>query len=172
MKIRTLTRIATLVTLCILLFAAASAQDKKPDTVQLSVGFSNTQYENLFSTEYEQGLAAKLSIKMAASERLRLALAGQYDRNCLGCDFKVDTYSGGPELDVMVIGKRVALFGHALFGLQTSYNDDKAFTRTYGGGVKVFAGNVFFVPGEIAYRKVEGVPGGTQLFLIRVGGRF
>src|SRR5262245_36355388 len=128
MKIRTLTRIASLVTLVLLFFAgAAFAQDKKLDTVQISVGFSNTQYENLFSTEYEQWLAAKLSVKMAASERLRLALAGQYDRNCIGCDFKVDTYAFGPELDVNVIGKRVALFGHALFGLQTSYNHDKAF---------------------------------------------
>lgn len=117
---KTLIRIATLVTLCLLLFASASAQDKKPDTVQLSVGFGKSQYSNLFSTEYEQGLVARLSVKMAASEKLRLALAGQYDRNCLGCDIKVDTYGFGPELDVNVIGKRVAVFGHALFGLQTS----------------------------------------------------
>jgi hypothetical protein len=169
---KTLIRIASFTTLILLLSVFALAQDKQPDTVQLSVGFANTQYENLFSTEYEQGLVAKLSLKMAASDRLRLAFAGQYDRSCIGCDFKVDTYAGGPELDVNVIGKRVALFGHALFGLQTSYNDDKAFSRTYGGGVKVFVGNVFFVPGEINYRKVEGVPGGVQLFVVRVGGRF
>jgi len=151
-----------------LLVAAAQAQDKPKDTVQISAGFSNTQYANLFSTEYTQGGAVKLSIKMAANDRYRLALAGQVDRNCLSCDFKQDTYAGGPELDVNVIGKRVAVFGHALFGL----NDAKAFSRTYGAGVKIFVGNVFFVPGEINYRKVEGVPDGVQLFLVRVGARF
>jgi len=109
---------------------------------------------------------------MAASDRYRLALAGQVDRNCLGCGSKVDTYSGGPELDVYVIRKRVALFGHALFGVQTSYNNDKVFSSTYGGGVKIFVGNVFFVPGEINYRNVEGSPGGVQLLLVRVGGRW
>ena len=170
--LKTLTRIAIFTTLLLLFAVVASAQDKKPDTLQLSVGFSNNQYDNLFSTEYTQGGAVKLSVKMAANDRLRLALAGQVDRNCLGCDFKQDTYAGGPELDVNVIGKRVALFGHALFGVQTSNFQDKAFSRTYGGGVKVFVGNVFFVPGEINYRRVEGQPETVQLFLVRVGARF
>jgi hypothetical protein len=172
MKMRTLTRIAIITTLLLLFSVIAMAQDKEPNTVQASVGFANNQYENIFSTEYEQGLVARLSLKMSANDRARLALAFSYDRNCLGCDFKLDTYAGGPEVDVNIIGKRVALFGHALFGLETSYNHDKAFSRTYGGGVKVFAGNVFFVPGEINYRKVEGVPGGSQVFVVRVGGRF
>jgi hypothetical protein len=170
--LKTLSRIATFTSLLLFISALALAQSKESKAVQISVGFSNTQYENLFSTEYEQGGAVKLSVRMASNDRLRLALAGQVDRNCLGCEFKVDTYAGGPELDVLVIGNRVAVFGHALFGLQTSYNNDKVFSRTYGGGVKVFVGNVFFVPGEINYRRVEGVPGGVQLFLVRVGARF
>ena len=169
---KTLARIASFTTLILLLSFVAMAQDKELNTVQASVGFGNNQYANLFSTEYEQGLVARLSLKMTANERARLALAFQYDRNCLGCDFKQDTYAFGPELDVNVIGKRVALFGHALFGLQTSYNHDRVFSRTYGGGVKVFLGNLFFVPGEINYRRVEGSPETVQLFVVRVGGRF
>jgi hypothetical protein len=154
----------------VLIAAVAPAQDKTP-SYQIGVGFSNSEYKDLFSTRNEQGLVARLNAKIAAREDAKLILWGsfQFDRNCLGCANKLDTYSFGPEVEGRIIGKRLALFGHALFGLQQTVGQDKVFARTYGGGIKVYLGKLYVIPGEVNYRRSARDPDSVPQYSASVG---
>src|SRR5262249_35007974 len=158
-----------LFSLSLTLLALASpawAQEKKPqqapDAVKLSVGFTNSEYSNLVQTEYTQGLSAELDARMFKRAGVRLGGVFQYNRANLGDQVALDTYSFGPQLSVDLVKGYVSPFGRALFGLQTTYNADRTFARTYGLGVDVNIGHVFITPILLDWQKTEGVPGAME----------
>jgi hypothetical protein len=170
---KTLTRIA-LSTLLLLVAATAFAQDKAgqsaPDRIKLGVGFSNSEYANLLSTEYQQGLTAELDARIFRRDRFRLGGVFQYNRANLSADTPVDTYSFGPRLSVKF--GPIEPFGQALFGLTTTYNDDRAFTRTYGLGADINLGHIYLRPFALDFLKFESAPGAVQRYGAGVGVRF
>ncbi|HKQ91339.1 MAG TPA: outer membrane beta-barrel protein [Blastocatellia bacterium] len=175
MKIRNLIRIASLTTLLLAFVAGPSAQEAAPDKVKLSAGFTNTEYsfESLFSTEYEQGLTAELDARIFKKSGIRLGGVFQYNRNAVGADLPIDTYSFGPQLSVDLFKGVVSPFGRALFGFQTTYNSDRVFTRAYGVGVDVNLGHVFIRPVVVDWIRTEGFGSpATQRFGAGVGVRF
>lgn len=170
-------RLTTILSIAFALLFASSAvaQDKSPDKVKLSVGFTNTEYsfESLFSTEYKQGLSAELDARIFKKSGVRLGGVFQFNRNAIGDDLPLDTYSFGPQLSVDLFKGVVSPFGRALFGIQTAYNSDRQFTRTYGVGVDVNLGHVFIRPAVIDWIRTEGFNSpSTQRFGAGVGVRF
>lgn len=157
-----------LVFLVLILFSVFT---KAQDTVKLSVGFSNTEYYDRFSTEYEQGISAQLDAKIFSKSNFRLGGVFQYNRAKF--DTSLDTYQFGPQLSYKFFKGTVEPFGRALFGLQTTYNQDRRFIRTYGVGVDVNLGHIFFTPIIVDNSKTEGIfSKGTNQFAARVGVRF
>lgn len=157
-----------------LLFVAfiATAQTNAQDTVKLSVGFSNTEYYDIFSTEYEQGISAQLDAKIFAKNNFRLGGAFQYNRTKFNGPI-LDTYQFGPQLSYKFFKGTVEPFGRALFGFQTNYNRDRKFIRTYGAGVDVNLGHIFVTPIIIDNTKSEGfLSKGSNQFTARIGVRF
>lgn len=153
----------------------ALGQEKSPDKAKLSVGFTNTEYsfESLFLTEYEQGLTAELDARIFKKSGVRLGGVFQYNRNAVGGDLPIDTYSFGPQLSVDLFKGYVSPFGRALFGFQTTYSNDRVFTRTYGVGVDVNLGHVFIRPAVVDWIRTEGFASpATQRFGAGVGVRF
>jgi hypothetical protein len=162
-------------TFAVLFATIGVAQDKSPDKVKLSVGFTNTEYsfESLFSTEYAQGLSAELDARLFKKGPARLGGVFQFNRANISSDLPLDTYSFGPQLSVDLFKGVVSPFGRALFGLQTTYNSDRVFTRAYGVGVDVNLGHVFIRPAVIDWIRTEGFNSpSTQRFGAGVGVRF
>lgn len=150
-----------------------SVQEKQSnDAVKFGVGFSNSEYEDLFSTEYEQGLYGEVDVKAYRRGPVRLGIVGRYDRNRFRSP-SVDTYSGGGRLSVDLAKGFVSPFGHALFGVTTTYNDDRVFTRTYGAGVDLNFGHFYLRPIEVNWIRNEGAfSPATQRFNVGLGARF
>lgn len=173
---KSLLRTSIVVIALLALFAATTAaQDKSPDKVKLSVGFTNTEYsfESLFSTKYEQGLTGELDARIFKKGAFRLGGVFQYNRNAVGGDLPTDTYSFGPQLSVDLAKGFVSPFGRAFFGFQTTYNHDRVFTRTYGAGVDINLGHVFIRPVVVDWIRTEGFASpATQRFGAGVGVRF
>ena len=159
-----------LVTVLLLLFTVcAQAQESSKDNFKLSVSFANTDY----SLDNVQGIAGELDAKMFKHGNFRLGGVFRYDRSCMSCDPKIDVYSGGPQLSYDVFKGRISLFGRALFGVTTTYNQDaKLFTRTYGAGADINLGHVFVRPFVLDYVRVEGVPVTVERYGAGVGIRF
>lgn len=169
--LKTLTRIAIL-TLPLLLVATVSAQDSQPDMVKISVGFSNSEFSNLFDTQYEQGAYGEVDVKALKRGGIRLGIVGRYDRSRFYAP-SIDTYSGGARLSFDLAKGYISPYGHALFGATTSYNDDEVFTRTYGAGVDINFGHFFVRPIEVNYIRTEGFASpSTQRFSAGGGIRF
>lgn len=167
---RILTRIAVVASLSLLFTAAASAQDK----IKLGVNFVNSEYSinPIEAVEYLQGISAELDARMASQKEgkgVRLGGVFYYKRDSF--DSPTDTYAFGPRLSY-----RLSIFepfGHALFGFNTTYNSDRAFTRIYGAGLNLNFGNVYVRPIEINYQRVEGfLSPSTQTYSAGVGVRF
>src|SRR5262252_9323193 len=106
-----------------------------PDRVKVSVAFSNSEYYDLFSTEYQQGLTAELDARVFKRSGIRLGGVFQFNRANLSATAPLDTYSGGPQFSIDLARGFVSPFGRALFGYRTSYGGDRVFTRAYGLGV-------------------------------------
>lgn len=154
----------TLLTLLLLLFTAgALAQPQNPvyvhaepqDSIKLSIHFANTDV----GLDQRQGIGAELDAKLIRYERFRVGGVFRYDRACFDCDPKVDAYSVGPQISYDVFNGRVSVFGRALFGITTTYQQsDKLFTRTYGAGADVNFGYLFLRPFVMDFIRVEGLP--------------
>lgn len=161
--------------LFVMFISTAFVQGQSPDKVKLSVGFTNTEYsfESLFKTEYEQGLTAELDARIFRKSPFRLGGVFQYNRDALGADLPIDTYSFGPQLSVDFFKGYVSPFGRALFGFQTTYQNDRVFTRTYGVGVDVNLGHVFIRPVVLDFIRTEGFASpATQRYGASVGVKF
>jgi len=164
-----------LFSLSLTLLALASpawAQEKTPDAVKLSVSFTNSEYSNLFSTEYAQGLSAELDAKIARYDRFRIGGVFQWNRANISDSQPVDTYSAGPQVSVDFFKGHISPFGRALFGVTTSYQQDRAFSRIYEFGFDVNLGHLVLRPFGLGYQKIEGVPGAAQRYSAGVGVRF
>jgi len=187
--LKSLTRIATFTTLLLLFAVVVTAQDRttgayepgpvvtatqdKPkDAFKAGVSFGNTEYYDLFSTEYTQGLIASAKVKVAGAKGFGLhgefeyrsanliagnspapiegplpALAGGSPRN--------DTYSFG-----LSLGHTFSIFepyGHVLVGFNTTYNGDRKFSRIYGFGADVNLGHIYIRPIQIDWQRTEGL---------------
>src|SRR5262249_13905548 len=101
-----------LICLCV-----SRGQDKtapnSPDKIKLSVAFSNSEYSDLFSTEYAQGLTAELDARMFKRNGFRLGGVFQWNRANPGEAVPLDTYSFGPQLSYDLFKGTVSPFGRA-----------------------------------------------------------
>ncbi len=186
---RSLIRIAFLAALPVLLFAVvAIAQDNPKDTFKLGAAFSNTEYYDLFSAEYNQGLIASAKFKVASYEKF--GLHGEFEYRSanlisgntpdplpgplptlVGANPRNDTYSFG-----LSFGRRfgpIEPYAHALFGFNTTYNADRKFSRIYGFGADINLGHIYLRPIQIDWQRIEGFNSpATQSFSAGVGVRF
>ena len=153
-------------------FAQEAPKQKAPDAIKLGASFSNSEFGNILSTQYSQGLTAELDARMFRYERFRLGGVFQHNRAQIGADTPLDTYSFGPRLSGDLFHGYVSPFGHALFGFRTTYNQDRAFSRTYGFGVHVNLGHLYLQPFALNYQKVEGCTTPMQRIEVGAGVRF
>jgi hypothetical protein len=169
--VKRLDRIATLVTLCLLLFASALAQDKPKDTVKLGVSVINSEYalNPVEAVEYLQGVSVDLDVKVFRKSRFRLGGVFNYTRNSF--ENPTDNYAFGPQLSVDF--GPVSPFAGVLLGFNTTYNQDKRFNRRYRAGVDVNLGNLFVRPFFAEWERTEGfLSPATQRFGAGIGVRF
>lgn len=153
------------------LFASVGvAQDK----VKIGVNFVNSEYvlNPIEAVEYLQGVSAELNARIAAQENgkgFRLGGVFYYKRDNFSAP--TDTYAFGPRLSYRL--SVFEPFGHALFGLNTTYNADRTFTRIYGAGLDVNLGHVYVRPIEVNYQRTEGfLSPAVQTFSAGLGVRF
>lgn len=167
---RILFRIGFFATLLLFLFVSVNAQDK----IKIGVNFVNSEYSlnPIEAVEYLQGVSAELDARIAAQKQgkgVRLGGVFYYKRD--NFDAPTDTYAFGPRFSY-----RLSIFepfGHALFGLNTTYNSDRTFTRIYGAGLNLNFGNVYVRPIEINYQRAEGfLSPSTQTYSAGIGVRF
>jgi outer membrane protein with beta-barrel domain len=136
----------------------ALAQDQS-DKVELSVGFVGTELENPLTAlkDSKQGFGARASVKAYGNERFRLAGAFEYNRINPSDSVKVDSYTFGPEFGVYLDKKQIFFpFGIGQFGVTTTYNSDRLFTRKFGFGLKARFGHIVFTPIRLDFENVEG----------------
>jgi hypothetical protein len=156
----TLIRIATLVTLCFLLHAAAPAQDK----IKLSVSFVNSEFKlnPLESVENLQGISVDADARIFSKSNFRLGGVFNYQR--VGLDNSltdpIDTYMAG--LQFSYRAGPIEPFAGALFGVQTSYSGpgDKTYARKYRLGVDLpfHKESSFFIrPFFVEFKRTEGL---------------
>jgi hypothetical protein len=171
MKIRTLIRIATLATLSLLLFAAASAQDKPKDTVKLGVNFVNSEYtiNPIEAVEYLQGIKVNFEAKETSFKGFYLNGVFIYKRN--NFDAPVDTYAFGQKLSYRF--GPIEPYGQVAFGFDTTYNHDRTFTREYSVGGDLNLGHVYLRLAEFSWKRTEGfLSPATQTVSAGLGARF
>lgn len=171
MKVTTLIRIATLVTLSLLFCAVAPAQDKSNDTVKLGVSAINSEYalNPIEAVEYLQGVSADLDVKVFRKNRFRLGGVFNYTRNSF--ETPTDNYAFGPQLSADF--GPVSPFAGVLLGFNTTYNNDKRFNRRYRAGVDVNLGNLYVRPFFAEWERTEGfLSPATQRFGAGIGVRF
>lgn len=137
------------------------------DAVKLSASFSNTDlsFDNL------QGVSGEVDVRLIKPGNFRVGGVFQYIRTCFDCGPKVDVFSGGPQVSYD-FGKRLTVFGRALFGTTTTYNGDHRFTRTYGFGGDINLGHFFIRPFAMDFQRIEGVPLTTNRYSSGLGLRF
>src|SRR5262249_43490296 len=171
---RVLGLIACLLACCCFSYAQEKAAAAvSPDKVKLSVAFSNSEYYDLFSTEYQQGLTAELDARVFKKSGFRLGGVFQFNRANLSASAPLDTYSGGPQFSVDLARGFVSPFGRALFGYRTSYKGDRVFTRAFGLGVDLNLGDGCIPPISLVWNRTEGLllPA-TQRYSAGIGVRF
>jgi hypothetical protein len=168
---RSLIRIASLVTLSLLLIAIAPAQDRPKDAVKLGVSVVNSEYalNPIDAVEYLQGLSVDLDVKVFRKNRFRLGGVFNYTRNSF--ESPVDNYAFGPQLSVDF--GPVSPFAGVLLGFNTTYNNDKRFNRRYRAGVDVNLGHLYVRPFFAEWERTEGfLSPATQRFGAGIGVRF
>lgn len=158
----------------IAILAAFAIVGVAQDKVKIGVNFVNSEYalNPIEAVEYLQGISAELNARIAAQKEgkgVRLGGVFYYKRD--NFDSPTDTYAFGPRLSY-----RFSIFepfGHALFGLNTTYNSDRTFTRIYGAGLDVNLGHVYVRPVEVNWQRTEGFGSpATQTYSAGVGVRF
>src|SRR5262245_43748869 len=108
MKI-TLTSIATLATLLLVISVAAFAQEKEPDRIKLSVSFVNSEFEinPAQAIQNLQGISvdadAKIFSKPVSSHvTARLGGVFNFQRNGISQNTPIDTYMAGAQFSLRV----------------------------------------------------------------------
>lgn len=153
-----------------LIATVGMAQDK----VKVGVNFVNSEYalNPLEAVEYLQGVSAELNARIATQKEgkgFRLGGVFYYKRDNFSAP--TDTYAFGPRLSYRL--SVFEPFGHALFGVNTTYNSDRTFTRLYGAGLDINFGNVYVRPIEVNYQRTEGfLSPAAQTFSAGLGVRF
>jgi hypothetical protein len=171
MKIRTLIRIASLVTLLLLFITVAPAQENKKDTIKLGVSFVNSEYtvNPVEAVEYLQGVKVNFEAKEASFKGFYLNGVFIYKRNSF--DAPTDTYAFGQKLSYRF--GPVEPYGQVAFGFDTTYNRDKTFTREYSVGGDLNLGHVYVRLAEVSWKRTEGfLSPSTQTFSSGIGVRF
>lgn len=144
------------------------------DKIKVGVNFVNSEFtlNPIDAVEYLQGVSAELNAKITAQKEgkgFRLGGVFYYKRD--NFDAPTDTYAFGPRLSY-----RVSVFepyAHALFGFNTTYNSDRAFTRLYGAGLDLNLGLIYVKPIEVNYQRTEGfLSPATQTYSAGLGVRF
>lgn len=157
-------------TFMVLLATVGVAQDK----IKIGVNFVNSEYalNPIEAVEYAQGISAELNARIAGQKEgkgFRFGGVFYYKRD--NFDSPTDTYAFGPRLSYRF--SVFEPFGHALFGLNTTYNSDKTFTRIYGAGLDVNLGHIYVRPIEVNWQRTEGFASpATQTYSAGVGVRF
>jgi hypothetical protein len=119
------------------LFFTVSAFGQERDSFRVGAFFTDTSFRDLLNVKQNtQGLAAELDARIAGG----LYAEFQYNRANLSDPVHVDTYSIGPKVSIPIFKGVVAPYGRALFGVTTTYNGDRAYTQTFGGGIDVLVG--------------------------------
>jgi hypothetical protein len=142
------------------------------DSFRISGTFTNTEFSDVLTSNYTQGLAVEFDGSILQREVFRLGGVFQYSRLNFRGISKIDTYSAGPQLSVGLLKNLVRPYGRALFGVGTTYNSDSTFTTTYGVGVDINLGRVFIRPFGLDFVKAEGDPTVAQKFSVGGGFRF
>lgn len=150
-------------------FVAASiicmAQVAHCQTLQLGVAAINTEYRITNPVEIvqdNQGISATLNAKVYQTGensrgRVRVGVVFNYQRDSF--EFPTDTYAFGPELAVAVAktkSLRLDLYAQARLGFDTTYNQDKNFSREYVFGPRLVLGNFYIEPIGFGYKRTEG----------------
>jgi hypothetical protein len=161
----TLTRIATLATLLLAVSFAAFAQEKESDRIKLSVSFVNSEFElnPVNAIENLQGISVDADAKIFSkpiSSHVTARLGGvfNYQRNGISQSTPLDTYMAGAQFSLRV--GPVEPFVGALFGVNTTYNQDRLFARKYRVGVDIpfhKESNFFVRPFFIEWERTEGL---------------
>lgn len=129
------------------------------DKIKLSVSFVNAEFKLNPANQLEnlQGLSVDADAKIFTHGKVRLGGVFNYQR--VGLDNSltdpVDTYTVGPQLSVKT--GPVEPFVSALFGVQTTYNNDEIFVRRYRVGVDIPLGNFFVRPFFTEWERTEGL---------------
>lgn len=147
------------------------------DNVKVSAGFVNSEFriDPTAQVENLQGFYVEADGKIFSRDIFRLGGVFNFQRAGVDQDTPIDKYSFGPQLSVKA--GPVEPFVGALFGFQTTYNDDQIFTRTYRVGVDVPLGRIFVRPFFTEWERAEtgiGAPGTitTQRYGAGAGFRF
>src|SRR5262249_41688014 len=142
---------------------------------EASVGFVGTELENPITAlkDSQQGFGARFAARMYGNERVKLSGAFEYNRINPGDPIKADSYTFGPEFGVYLDKKQILFpFGIVQFGVTTTYNSDRLFTRKFGFGVKAGFGHIVFTPIRLDFENVEGSTVNVKKYSSWVGVRF
>lgn len=132
------------------------AQDK----VKMSGGLVNAEIElnPISAIENIQGFYVEVDGRIFSKSNFRLGGVFNYQRNGISQDDPVDTYMAG--LQFSYRAGPVEPFAGVLFGVNTTYSNDKTFARKYRVGLDVpfhKESNFFVRPFFIEWERTEGL---------------
>jgi hypothetical protein len=144
------------------------------DTVKVGINFVNSEYvlNPIDAIEYLQGLSVNLDAKVySQNENKGFRLAGVFYYKRDNFTSPTDTYAFGPKLSYRV--GFVEPFGQVVFGLNTTYNSDKVFSRIYSAGADLNFGYIYVRPIEVGWQRSEAFfSPANQTFSAGLGLRF
>ena len=126
---------------------------------QVGVAAINTEYKisnPIEVVEDTQGISASLIARMYQHEgKGRFRVAGVFNFQRDSFNNPTDTYSFGPELSFRA--GIVQPYAQARFGFDTTYNNDKRFSREYLVGARLILNNVYVEPLSFGWKRTEGL---------------
>lgn len=124
------------------LFMGIHAQDKRPDAVGIYGGFTNITIPG----DNIQGVNAQLQVKIVRFGDVKIEADGDYAGFFPGVG-SVHTFQGGPRGSIDVADRRLTIYGHALFGTITTFNNDATYANMIGGGADIKVSRRVFIRG-------------------------
>lgn len=121
----------------------AQAQEKRHDAVGLYAGFTNVTLPG----DNIQGFNGQVQVKIVRFGDFRIEAAGDYAVFFPTDTVNIHTFQGGPQVAIDLADRRLTLFGRALFGTVTSFNDDETYAYAFGGGGDINVTRRFFLRG-------------------------
>lgn len=125
------------------LFVGAQAQDKRPDAVAIYGGFTNITVPG----DNIGGVNGQIQIKLVRLGVFKIEAIGDYAGYFYEVGDNIHTFHGGPGLSLDLADRKVTLFGHYLFGVITTFNNDATYAYMPGGGVRFNVSRRVFLQG-------------------------